>query len=166
MFPSSSGTPTPAHLSPYPPSHQPGGALSSSGQSLQKGSKTHQAIPPMWDTCPASRSTRGGFRLGVLGKGLPRGGSPVASAPSSSAGKLSPPQDQVLSLTRASVHPNRTWTTSTTARTAGSSTCWTSATWRAGESPLAVPTCGAPPPLVPHPPHPRQGWPDTLPHSC
>lgn len=45
----------------------------------------------------------------------------------------SPSQELALSSVRVSVPSDRTWTTSTTAKTAGSSTCWTSATWRAGE---------------------------------
>lgn len=80
--------------------------------------------------CQLQHRGGGGFRLGA-----PQGRVPEGSAPSSSVGRPSPPQQQVMSLTRVSVHPYRMWTTSITARTAGSSTCWTSATWRAGGSP-------------------------------
>lgn len=75
-----------------------------------------------------------GFRQGTPQNRLPKG-----SAPSSGTRDLSPPQDPVLSLIHVCILLGRTWTTFTTARTAGNSTCWTSATWRAGESPAVLP---------------------------
>lgn len=86
-------------------------------------------------TCPLPARALGkvlgfGFRQGTPQKRLPKG-----SAPSSSTRHLSPPQNPVLSLIHVSILLGRMWTTFTTARTAGNSTCWTSATWRAGESP-------------------------------
>lgn len=49
----------------------------------------------------------------------------------------------MLSLIHVSILLGRTWTTFTTAKTAESSTCWTSATWRAGESPSRA-ACSVP----------------------
>lgn len=136
------GTLSPGHLSPHPPSHQPGDVLPSPGPSLQKGSESHRAVPPMQDMRPASRSARGGFRLGVEARDCPREG-PRGLSSLQQRRAPEPSQDEMLSPPCLSIHLDRTWTTSTTARTAGSSTCWTSATWRAGESPGRAACCAS-----------------------
>lgn len=123
------------------------------------------SFPPAWGDClllaspcrSGPRPTKLSHQFGtcalaatapgkVLGSGF-RHGAPQrrmlkGSAPSSSARHPGPSQDPGA-RSDPRVHPDRMWTTSTTARTAGSSTCWTSATWRAGESPAV-------PPALPH----------------
>lgn len=145
--------------------HQPGHVLPSPGLSLQKESESHRAVPPIRDMCPASHSTRGGFRLRVEARGCP-GEGPRGLSSLQQRWVPEPSWDEVLSPPCLSIHLDRTWTISTTARTAGSLTCWTSATWRAGESlgrAACCASCHAS--ACPPPPRPWQDWLSTLPRS-
>lgn len=154
---SSAGTLTSAHLSPHSRSHQPGVHCCLLASPCRSG--TRPTKPSHLFGTHALAATAPGKVLGSgFRHGAPQGRMPKGSSPSSSARHSGPPQDPGASSDPC-VRPGRMWTTSTTARTAGSSTCWTSATWRAGESPAVPPALPhATPTLVPiHPVNSRFG---------